>query len=82
LCTVFIISSFSLSATIASLKVAVIVNVSDADKRLSVSVLVRVTVGEVWATPTITISNSQNTPVDQREMYSAGYGFGGDTDYD
>jgi hypothetical protein len=49
---------------------------------LSVSVLVRVTVGEVWATPTITISNSQNTPVDQREMYSAGYGFGGDTDYD
>jgi len=36
-------------ATIASLKVAVMVTVSDADKRLSVSVSVRVTVGEVWA---------------------------------
>ena len=34
-------------ATIASLKVAVMVTVSDADKRLSESVLVRVTVGEV-----------------------------------
>jgi hypothetical protein len=34
-------------ATIASLKVAVIVTVSDADKRLSASVSVRVTVGDV-----------------------------------
>jgi hypothetical protein len=34
-------------ATIASLKVAVMVTVSDADKRLSESVSVRVTVGEV-----------------------------------
>ncbi|MEL0199037.1 MAG: hypothetical protein VW905_03465, partial [Gammaproteobacteria bacterium] len=34
-------------ATIASLNVAVMVTVSDADKRLSASVSVRVTVGEV-----------------------------------
>ena len=36
-------------ATIALLKAAVMVTVSDADKILSESVSVRVTVGEVWA---------------------------------
>ena len=36
-----------MSGTIASLNVAVMVTVSDADKRLSESVSVRVTVGEV-----------------------------------
>jgi len=78
----FIISSFSLSAQTST---TVTLTDTDTDNLLSASdtVTITATFSEAMiATPTITISNSQNTPVDQREMYSAGYGFGGGTDYD
>ena len=58
---------------------------TDSDNLLSASdtVTITATFSEAMvATPTITISNSQNTPVNQRDMNSAGFGFGGSTVYD
>ena len=58
---------------------------TDADNLLSASdtVTITATFSEAMvATPTITISNSQSTPVNQRVMNSAGFGFGGSTIYD
>ena len=58
---------------------------TDSDNLLSASDTVTITAifsEAMVATPTITISNSQSTPVNQHDMNSAGFGFGGSSIYD